>query len=183
MQDALEVRIAHAHLVHVVERVADVIDAGAASADSLRYEARAAVEVELAYVRRVRRVGDERKRTHGPRSDLYRDQARLVDAARHLPVPQPRKRATQARLIDAVGHAPARAAAAQAHHEAGLALRAAVARRQDAERTVVAVRATERFLRVVEAGRPHQRAVAEDPQVAFRQPRRKFAEVHCARTI
>ena len=176
-------RIAHAHLVHMVERVADVIDAGAASADSLRDETRAPVQVELAHVSGVRRIGDERKRAHGPRSDPYRDEARLVDAARHLAVPQPRECAPQARCVDAVGHAPARAATAQPHHEAGLAVRAAVARRQDAERAVVAMRPAKRLARIVEAWRPHERAVAEHPQVTLRQPRGEFAEGHCARTI
>ena len=178
MQDALEVRIAHAHFVHVVERVADVIDARPPSADSLRHEARAAVQVELAHVRRVRGIGDERKRTHGPRSDLYWDEARLVHAARHLPVPQPGERAAQARLIDAVGHAPARAAAAQSHHEAGLALRAAIARGQDAERAVIPVCAAERPARIVEARRPHEGAVAEYPEISLRQPSGEFAQGH-----
>jgi len=45
MQDALEVRIAHADLVHVVERVADVVDARSPDADALRHEARAALQV------------------------------------------------------------------------------------------------------------------------------------------
>ena len=176
-------RIAHADLVHVLERVADVIDAGAASADSLRDETRAPVQVELAHVGRMRRVGDERKRVHGPGPDFHRDQARLVDPARHLSVPEPRQRAAQPRCIDAIGHAPARAAAAQAHDETGLALRAAIARRQDAERAVVSVRAAERFLPVLEARRPHERAIAEHPEVAFGQQRLELAEGHSARNI
>ena len=184
MQDALEVRIAHADVVHMVERVADVVDARAADADALGDEARAAVKVELAHVGGMRRVGNECKRPHGfPGSDPDRDQARLVDPARHLAVPEPRERAAQARRVDAVGHAPARAAAAQAHHQPGLALRAAVARRQDAQRAVIAVRPAERLALVVEARRPHERAVAEHPEVAFRQPRAELAERHCAATI
>ena len=88
MKDALEMRIAHADFVHVVERVADVVDAGTAHADALRHQARAAVQVELAHVGWVRRVCDEGQRLHGLALDPDRDQARLVDAARHLPVPQ-----------------------------------------------------------------------------------------------
>ena len=168
-------RIAHADVVHVVERVADVVDARPANADALRDQPRAAVQIELAHEGRVRWIGDESERAHGPRLDPYRDQPRLVDAPRHLAVPEPRKRAAHPWRADAVGHAPARSAAAKSHHEAGLALRAAVARRQDAERAVVAVRAAERLLHVVEARGPHERAVAEYPQVSLRQPRGELA--------
>lgn len=73
MQDALEMRIAHADPVHVIEGVADVVDARTADADALGDEARAAVQVELAHVRRVRRIGDERKRPHGFGFQLDRD--------------------------------------------------------------------------------------------------------------
>ena len=184
MQDALEVRIAHADVVHMVERVADVVDARAADADALGDEARAAVKVELAHVGGMRRVGNECKRPHGfPGSDPDRDQARLVDPARHLAVPEPRERAAQARGVNSVGDAPAGAAAAKAHDETGLALSAAIARRQDAERAVVPVRAAERFLPVLEARRPHERAIAEHPEVAFGQQRLELAEGHPARNI
>jgi hypothetical protein len=183
MKDALEMRIAHADLVHVIEGVADVVDARTAHADALRHQARTAVQVELAHIGGVGGIGDEREGAHGLVLDLHRNQPRLVDAARHLPVPETRQRAPQAWCIDAVSHAPARAAAAQAHHQAGLAVRAAVARRQDAERAVVTVRAAERLLLVLEAGRPHERAVAEHPEVAFRQSRAELAERHCAATI
>src|SRR5574341_2278223 len=135
MKNALEVRVAHADLVHVLERVADVVHAWPAHADALRHEARASMQVELAHVGRMRRVGDERERIHrSARLKPYWNKPRLVDPPRHLAVPEPRKRAAQPRPVDAVGHAPARAAAAKAHHQAGLALRAAVARREDAKR-------------------------------------------------
>jgi len=183
VQDALEVRVAYADLVHVIERVADVVDARPAHADALRDQARAAVQVELADIRGVHGIGDERKRSHCLGPNLDRDQARLVDPARHLSVPEPGQRAAQPRCIDAIGHAPARAATAQAHDETGLALRAAIARRQDAERAVVPVRAAERFLPVLEARRPHERAIAEHPEVAFGQQRLELAEGHSARNI
>ena len=64
MQDALEVRIAHADRVHVIERVADVVDARPADADALRHQPRAAVQVELAHVGRMRGIGDEGERAH-----------------------------------------------------------------------------------------------------------------------
>ena len=176
-------RIAHADLMHVVERIADVVDAWTARADSLGHQARAPVQVELAHVRRMRGIGDEGKRAHCSCANLYRDQARLVDPARHLAVPESRERAAQARRVNSVGDAPARSAAAQAHDEAGLAPRAAVARRQDAERAMVAVRAAERSLPIVEAGRPHQRAIAEHPEVAFGQQGLELAERHVARNI
>ena len=62
MQDAFEVRIAHADLVHVVEGIADVVDARAAHADSLRDQARAPVQIELAHERRMGGIGDEGER-------------------------------------------------------------------------------------------------------------------------
>jgi hypothetical protein len=89
MKDALEMRIAHADFVHVVERVADVVDTRTALADALRHQPGPAVQVELAHVRRMFRVGDEGERAHAPPvRQAGRHQARLVDAARHLPVPQ-----------------------------------------------------------------------------------------------
>jgi hypothetical protein len=89
-----------------------------------------AVQIELAHVRRVRGVGDEGERAHlAPRREPHRDEPRLVDAPRHFAIPEPRERTPQRARVDAVGHSPARAAAAQAHHEARLALGAAVARR------------------------------------------------------
>jgi hypothetical protein len=179
MQDALEVRIAHADLLHVIEGVADVVDARTAGADPLRHKPRPAVQVELAHVGGMCGIGDEGERADlPPRGEPHRDEARLVHAARHLAVPQPLERAAQPRRVDAVGHAPAGAAAAKAHHQARLALRAAVARREDAERAVIAVRAAERLVLVVEARRPHQRAVAEHPEIAFGQSRLELAELH-----
>jgi len=73
MQDALEVRVAHADVVHVVERVADVVDARPAHADALRDESRAPVQIELAHVSGVGGVGDEGERAHGLVFDLYGD--------------------------------------------------------------------------------------------------------------
>ena len=58
-------RVAHADIVHVLERIADVVEAGAAHADSLGDQARATVQVELAHIGRMRRVGHEGERTHG----------------------------------------------------------------------------------------------------------------------
>jgi hypothetical protein len=107
MKDALEMWIAHADIVHVIKGVADVIDARTAHADALRHQACTAVQVELAHIGRVRGIGDEGEGAHGLVLDLHRNQPRLVDAARHLPVPEPRQRAAQARRIDAVSHAPA----------------------------------------------------------------------------
>ena len=93
MQDALEVWVAHADVVHVVERIADVVDARAANADALRDEPRAAVQIELAHVGRMPRIGDERERAHGSPTDLYWNEARLIYPARHLAVPKARERA------------------------------------------------------------------------------------------
>jgi hypothetical protein len=65
VEDALEVRIAHPDVVHMVERLADVVDARAARADSLRHQPRAAVQVELADIGGVAGIGDEGERAHG----------------------------------------------------------------------------------------------------------------------
>jgi hypothetical protein len=177
-------RIAHADLAHVVEGLADVVDARAARADSLRDQPRAAVQVQLRDISRMRRVGDEGERAHGaPARQLHGDQARRVDAPVHLAAPKAGQRAAFGLRIEPVGHSPARAAAAKAHHQAGLEPCAAVARREDAERAVVAVRAAERLARIAEARRPHQRAIAEYPQVAFRQLRAEFGEMHSGATI
>jgi len=73
VEHALEVRIAHADLVHVLERVADVVDARAAHADALRDQARAAVQVELAHVGRVLRIGHESERAYRARAQRARE--------------------------------------------------------------------------------------------------------------
>jgi hypothetical protein len=64
VEDALEMRIAHADIVHVVERIANVVDARSADSDALRHQARTAVQVELTDVRRVRGVRDESERAN-----------------------------------------------------------------------------------------------------------------------
>jgi hypothetical protein len=64
VEDALEMRIAHADIVHVVERVANIVDARSADSDALRHQARTAVQVELTDVRRVRGVRDESERAN-----------------------------------------------------------------------------------------------------------------------
>jgi len=64
VQDALEVGVAHAHVVHVVERIADVVDARPARADALCDQPRAAVQVELAHVGGMRGIGDESQGAH-----------------------------------------------------------------------------------------------------------------------
>ena len=184
MQDAFEVRIAHADVVHVVERVADVVDARAADANPLRDQPCASMQVELPHVGRVIRIGDECEGAHGFPAELHRNEPRLIHPARHLAIPKPCQRAAQTRGVDAVGHTPAGAALAKTHDEARLACRAAVARGKDAERAVVAMGAAERFLGIVEARRPHERAIAKYPKVAFRQLCAELSQVHrCARII
>jgi hypothetical protein len=64
VEDALEMRIAHADIVHVVERVANIVDARSADSDALRHQARTAVQVEFTDVRRVRGVRDESERAN-----------------------------------------------------------------------------------------------------------------------
>jgi hypothetical protein len=106
-------RIAHADLVHVFERIADVIDARPTHSDALRHQPCAAVQVELAHVGRVSGVGDEGKRAHlAPRGETHRDEPRLIYAPRHLAVPEPCERAAQRARVDTIGYSPARATAA-----------------------------------------------------------------------
>ena len=184
MEDALEVRVSHADFMHVIERPADVVDTRPARADALRDQARAAVQIELTHVGRMPGVGNERERAHhAPAGQAHRDQARRVHAAVHFALPQAGERTMRALRVDAVRHSPARAALAKAHHKPRLRARAAVARGEDAERAVVAVRPAKRLARVAEARRPHERAVAEHPQIAFRQPRGEFGERHFGATI
>ena len=57
-------RIAHADIVHVDERIANVVDARSADSEALRHQARTAVQVELTDVRRVRGVRDESERAN-----------------------------------------------------------------------------------------------------------------------
>jgi len=177
------VRIAHADVMHVVQRVADVVDARPADADALGHEACAPVQIELAHVGRMSRVRDERQRPHRFPAELYRNEARFVYPARHLAVPEPSERAAQARGVDAVGDTPAGASLAEAHHQPGLLLRAPVPGGENAKRAVIAVGAPQRFLGIVEARRPHQRAIAEHPEVAFRQLRAELSQVHRWRII
>jgi len=87
-QDAVEVRIAHAELVHVGERVAQVIDIAAALADALRDERRGARHVEVAGELPVPGVGDESEGADlAAAADAHAHEARLVDAVAHLAAP------------------------------------------------------------------------------------------------
>ena len=177
-------RIAHAHLAHVLERIADVIDARPAVADALRDQPCAPVQIEFAHIRRVLGIRDESKRAHLlPVRKTNRNKPRFVHPPGHFPIPQARERPAQTRRMDAVSDAPARAAAAKAHDEPGLAAGAAIARGKDAKSAVIAVGAGKRLLPVFEARRPHERAVAEDPQVSLRQKRPELAKIHSARNI
>ncbi len=51
----------------------------------------------------------------------------------------------------------------------------------DAQGAVIAEGPGQALLLVAEPGRPHERAVAEDPQVALRQLREEFLELHVRR--
>jgi len=101
-------RIAHADVVHVVERVADIVDARAARTDALRDQARPPMQVELAHVRRMQRISDESERAHFlAGGEAHRYETRLVNTPRHLAVPKAGERAPQPCRIDAIRHAPA----------------------------------------------------------------------------
>src|SRR5262249_59680445 len=93
MEDPLKVRVAHAELVHVLQRIADIVDCGTALPNSLRDEARAAVQVELAHVGRMRRIGEKRERanTASPR-DLHLQEARRINTPQHFAITKLRRR-------------------------------------------------------------------------------------------
>src|SRR6185295_18314933 len=98
----------------------------------------------------------------------------------HLAPVEIGKHARRARRGNAEGDPPARPARAQAHHEAGLFRRAAVARRINAECPVVAMHPAGGRLRMAKARRPHERAVAEDPQIAAGREPQELGERHAA---
>jgi len=88
MQDALKVRVAYAHLAHLVEGIANVVDAAAALPDALRHQPGAPVQIELAHVGGMRGVDEEGERAHLPAgTQLHAQQAWRIDAAGHLPLP------------------------------------------------------------------------------------------------
>jgi len=102
------VRIGHAELVHVLERVPDVVRATAALAHALRHQLGAAVQVEFARVLRVAGIGDEGQRTDAPAAgDAQRDEPRVIHAPPHFPVPQAAESGGDVGRRDAAGHAPA----------------------------------------------------------------------------
>src|SRR5437763_900250 len=95
-------------------------------------------------------------------------------------MPEALQAAVHIAFADAIRHAPARAAAAKPHDEPGLAMRAAVARREDAECPVVAMDARQAVFAEGEARRPHERAIAEHPEFSASQGGLEFAERHVA---
>src|SRR5258708_24086686 len=168
----------------MVERVADVVDAGPALPDSLGDKPRAAMQVELAHIGRVTGIGDEGERPQ-PAAVAQTDwhEPRLVHLAQHLAVPEAYEATAHITVPDAKRHAPARAAGAEPHDQPRLAVRAAIARRQDAERPVVAVGAGEALFAVGKAGRPHERAVAEHPEIPPAERGHELAHRHRARLM
>jgi hypothetical protein len=88
MQHALQVGVAHAHIVYVLEGIAQVIDAGTALADTLSHQPCAPVQVELAHIGRVLRIGDESERPDClAAAQAHLHAPRLVHLAGHLTVP------------------------------------------------------------------------------------------------
>jgi hypothetical protein len=84
-QDAVQVRIAHAELVHVGERIGQVIDVAAALADALRDEFGGALHVEIAGELSVAGVGDKGEAADlAATADADAHEARSVDAVAHL---------------------------------------------------------------------------------------------------
>jgi len=91
MQDALEVGIAHPDLFHVIDGIADVIDAKAPLPHPLRHQPRPTVQVQLPHVCGVRRIGEEGERADLPAgAQLDLKQARRVHPPGHLALPEAR---------------------------------------------------------------------------------------------
>src|SRR6185312_11920067 len=95
------------------------------------------------------------------------DPARAVGAHRHLAAPEPRKLLAVARPREAVGEAPAASAALEREDEARALGRPAVDARPEAEVAVIAVERGHALRIEGELGVPHERAVAEDPDLAI----------------
>ena len=97
----------------MIEGAANVVDTRAALADALGDQPCAAMQVQLAHVGRVARVGDEGERMYRAAArQASRYEARLVDPPRHFAMPQAREAAGNPSLRHAESHAPAGAAAA-----------------------------------------------------------------------
>jgi hypothetical protein len=64
VKDPFKVRVADPELLHVLEGISDVVDRGTALADTLRDEARAAVQVELAHIGGMGGVCEKRERAN-----------------------------------------------------------------------------------------------------------------------
>src|SRR3954468_24927198 len=100
-------RVAHTYIVHVLDGVADVVDAVAALTDALRHHARAPVQVEFAHEAGMGRVGKKGEGTDtSAAARVHWYEPRLVDAAGHLPIPQALEHVLHARRFDAERHAP-----------------------------------------------------------------------------
>jgi hypothetical protein len=87
-QDAIQVRVAHAELVHVGQRIAQVIDVAAALADTLCDEHGGAVHIEIPGELSVPGVSDEGEGADlAAAADAHAHEARPVDAVAHLAAP------------------------------------------------------------------------------------------------
>jgi hypothetical protein len=178
-QHAIKVRIAHAYLVHVGERGAQVVDIAPALAAALRHEAGGGRHVEIPGELAVRRIGNEGKRPDlfaTPHPDAH--ETRHIHAIAHFPVPEVDQDSPRLRGRNPVGDAPAGAAGAKAHDESRLPGGPAVAMRVDAKSAMIAVNPARRFLAEAESGRPHERAIAEHPEPAERRQAQKLGERH-----
>ena len=119
-----------------------------------------------------------RMRCFGPTRDPQH--GRHVDVVQHFALPQRAQHAAHARRRHAKRHAPAGAAAAQAHHQAGLVAACRGSGATGCTGAVVAAHQPGLSARRAEARRPHERAVAEDPQIAARQGVEKLGDLHLA---
>ena len=162
--------VAHADRRQMVVGLGDVggVVARLAAAGADDFEHRVAVEAPR--VLRVQPVGDIGQRLH-PLAGLQRHRDRPLDIDRGdlLALAQIADGRLAQRRGDREGHAGAGAAAVEAEHEPGFFGRAAIDVGVDAQGPAPAAHGRPRAGRVGESRPPHQRAVAEHPEVAVRR--------------
>ena len=170
-QDAFQLALADAELGQVPQRADQVVEVDAGDAPRPADQARLHGERQLPRVARVRPLDDVGERHHLPvfaLGDLDRQMRLAIDAVDLLARAQIGDGGCRVRRADAIDDAGAGAAAVEPQHHAGPFGRAAMMHGVDAEAAAIADHAgAPRFLEG-KAWPPHQRSVAEHPQIVMR---------------
>src|SRR5208282_1189551 len=174
-QELVHGAVLDAELVEMAHRVDEVLGARTAGAVALADELGDALELKRPGVLRMAASGDVGVGVDAPAPahELDRNGALLVDVAGHLALVEIGEDLLAPHGCHAVGDAAAGAARLQAEHQARQLGRAAIAPRVDAEGAMVAAQEGRRALEIGEARVPHERAVAEDPELSVRRHRRQ----------